>query len=207
MSQVTPHRSVEKIAGVILAGGAGSRMGGANKALVRLGGKPLIERAIATFSPQVGHLAISVHDQTDGLERYAFPLLADDAGERSGPTAGLRAALRWAADKKGSKWLALAPVDAPFLPSDFVSTLIAAAERNNARAAFAAAGERFHPTVSAWSMRASSDFTRLLDEGLLALRDILRKVDATRVRFEDEAAFMNVNTPEDIGAAEEALSR
>ena len=94
--------------GIILAGGAGRRMGGRGKALMPLANKPLIEYVIANFAPQVGRLAISVHAQESLLERFGLSLIEDDAPARSGPTAGLSAGIAWCSLNAEVEWLALA---------------------------------------------------------------------------------------------------
>jgi molybdenum cofactor guanylyltransferase len=195
--------SPSTVAGVILAGGAGERMGGRSKALVTLHGKPLIEHAIANFAPQVGALALSVHTQTGELDRYTLPILTDDTAERSGPTAGLRVAIAWCARETSAEWLALSPVDAPFLPHDLVSRLIDAARRSNAPAASAATGDHIHPTISVWAISAAKEIERLLDvEKLRALHELLRRLGAARAAFADDTMFLNINTPEDLATAE-----
>jgi len=111
------------VAGLILAGGRGARMGEIDKGLVRLRGRPLVDHVAATLAPQVAHLLVSANRNADSYARYA-PVLADDPahGAWQGPLAGIAAGLA------GSPlpWVVTAPCDTPFLPQDLVARLAAA---------------------------------------------------------------------------------
>ncbi|MFY3702172.1 molybdenum cofactor guanylyltransferase MobA [Achromobacter dolens] len=197
----------QQVAGLILAGGQGSRMQGSDKGLVLLRGEPLVAHVARRLAPQVGPLLLSANRNADSYARYGR-VVADDADELGawqGPLAGLAAGLAAAAP---CEWLVVTPCDTPFLPADLAQRLIAAAQTAGAPLAYAVAGGQRHPACMA--LRASL---------LPALRDYLaageRKVGLWQSRvggvgtpFDDApGAFMNLNTPEELAAAERYASQ
>lgn len=197
----------QQVAGLILAGGQGSRMQGSDKGLVLLGGEPLVAHVARRLAPQVGPLILNANRNADSYARYGR-VVADDTdalGAWQGPLAGLAAGLVAAAP---CEWLVVTPCDTPFLPADLAQRLIAAAQTAGAPLAYAVAGGQRHPACMA--LRASL---------LPALRDYLaageRKVGLWQSRvggvgapFDDApGAFMNLNTPEELAAAERYASQ
>ncbi|WP_082886780.1 molybdenum cofactor guanylyltransferase MobA [Achromobacter ruhlandii] len=197
----------QQVAGLILAGGQGSRMRGSDKGLVLLRGEPLVAHVARRLAPQVGPLLLSANRNADSYARYGR-VVADDTDELGawqGPLAGLAAGLAAAGP---CEWLVVTPCDTPFLPADLAQRLIAAAQAAGAPLAYAVAGGQRHPACMA--LRASL---------LPALRDYLaageRKVGLWQSRvggvgapFDDApGAFMNLNTPEELAAAERYASQ
>lgn len=197
----------QQVAGLILAGGQGSRMQGSDKGLALLRGEPLVAHVARRLAPQVGPLILSANRNADIYARYGR-VVADDTDELGawqGPLAGLAAGLAAAAP---CEWLVVTPCDTPFLPADLAQRLIAAAQTVGAPLAYAVAGGQRHPACMA--LRASL---------LPALRDYLaageRKVGLWQSRvggvgapFDDvPGAFMNLNTPEELAAAERYASQ
>ncbi|MEJ0025063.1 MAG: molybdenum cofactor guanylyltransferase MobA [Rhizomicrobium sp.] len=190
------------IAGVILAGGAGSRIGG-DKALVPFRGRTLIDAAIARVRGQVGELALSV--PTAGLEAYRahlgtrFPLLVDSLPGGTGPLAGVVRGLEWA--RGTAEWLATFPCDTPFLPDDLVAQLM----RDAAGAPVAARSEgRMHGVCAVWPVSCLERLRAGVVEG--QWRSLHGALDQLGGAVYDvaceEGAFFNVNTPEDLAQAE-----
>ena len=103
-------------AGLILAGGQSRRMGGGDKALALLGGKPLLRHVVERMAPQVDGLALSVERVSPTLAAFGLPQLADEQPGHRGPLPGLLAGLRHFCDR--ADWVLFAPCDAPFLPLD-----------------------------------------------------------------------------------------
>lgn len=191
-----------RIFGAILAGGQGRRMGGADKALLPLAGRPLIAHALDRLEPQVDRLAISANGDPARLARFGLPVLPDDGGSQ-GPLSGLLAALDWAAPL-GATHLVTAPVDAPFLPPDLVPRLLLAAEGTGA--ALARSGGNDHPTCGLWPITARDALRAFLSSGAKPrVRDFAATLQATRAEFPADGAFANLNTPEDLAAAEARL--
>ena len=88
MSALRPRIQRERITGLILAGGQGSRMGGLDKGLQPLQGRPLVEHAIERLRPQVGALAISANRNVDVYRRYGFPVWPDASGADASTAVG-----------------------------------------------------------------------------------------------------------------------
>lgn len=185
------------IPAVILAGGEGTRIGG-RKAHVRLGGRPLVSHVIDRLAPQAGPLALNAGPDAD-LGGFGLPALPD-AVPGLGPLGGILAAMRWAEGLGAGRVLTVA-VDTPFLPRDLVRRLAGA----GARAAYAVTPGGPHATTGLWSVEFAPGLAGALDGGARKVRDWTGAVGAVGVSFEDEAAFFNVNTPEDLAAAEERL--
>lgn len=186
-----------KVAGLILAGGQGSRMGGVDKGLVELDGRPLVAHVIERLGPQVDTLIINANRNAEAYAGFGLPVLADRSGGFVGPLAGLDAAL--AAPPPGVRWIVTCPCDSPFLPLDLVGRLLAAAEAENAELAMPIAGGQFQPVF----LLARSDVAESLAAYLAADG---RKIDRwvrsrphVIVDFEDcVEAFANINTAEEL---------
>lgn len=193
------------MAGVLLAGGLGRRMGGGgDKPLRMLAGQPLLVHAIARARPQVGPLVLNVNGSPERFADYDLPLIADPIDGFAGPLAGVLAGMTWAA-QRDCTWLASFATDAPFLPVDLVARLAAAIERDGADMGCARSGGRTHPVFALWPVRLADALRRaLIDEDM-------RKIDRWTARYrvayadwpvEPHDPFFNVNTPEDLAAAE-----
>ncbi len=192
-----------RIFGVILAGGAGRRMGGADKALLRLAGQSLITRAIARLEPQVERLAISANGDAARFAGFGLPVLPD--ATPLGPLAGVLAALAWATPL-GATAVVTAAVDSPFFPGDLVPQLCLAAESSPAGSSPSglalAHAAKDHPTFALWPVALAPALADFLTSGAKPrVLDFLARHHATRAQFPDEAAFDNLNTPEDLTRA------
>jgi molybdenum cofactor guanylyltransferase len=182
-----------RIWGVILAGGQGRRMGGADKALVPFAGGTLLAHAIARFQPQVENLAISANGDAARFSGFGLPVLPDTAS--LGPLSGVLAALDWAGD---ADFVASIAVDTPFIPGDLVPRLILAGAP-----AMAHSGGRDHPTAALWPVGLRDPLRVFLASGAKArVRDFLDHHGAARAVFPANGAFDNINTPADLAAAE-----
>jgi len=185
-----------RIAGLILAGGQGRRMGGVAKALLPLAGRPLAAHVIARLAPQVALLALSANGDPALLAGFGLPVLADLPGEAGeGPLAGVRAELRWAA-AEGADALVTAATDTPFLPGDLVDRLA-----TPGGAAFAGYRGRAHYTAALWPLAEAERIGALFASDERRLRVALGA--ATEVGFDalPEDPFANLNTPGDLAAA------
>ncbi|MCR5859558.1 molybdenum cofactor guanylyltransferase MobA [Mesorhizobium sp. J428] len=191
------------IAGVILAGGRSSRMGGRNKALVELGGQTLLARLMARLAPQVHALAVNSNVGLDEVAG-ANPILPDRFAGFPGPLAGLHAGLCWADGVVGITHVATASVDTPFLPADFVSRL----SEVGAGVAVARSEGRLHPTCALWPLSLRNTLGAFLEAG--TSRRVLDFAEAAGYVAIDFPAvpfdpFFNVNTPEELARAESLL--
>lgn len=176
-------------------------MGGVDKAALRMGGESLIARAVARLEPQVERLAVSANGDPARFD-FGLPVLADAVP--LGPLAGILAALRWAAPLGATAVVSVA-VDTPFFPGDLAPRLCLAAEDAPEGLALAASGKD-HPTCALWPVSLLPALAAFLASGenprVLAFATAHQ---AARARFPDESAFANINTPEDLAAAEARL--
>jgi molybdopterin-guanine dinucleotide biosynthesis protein A len=196
--------STERIAGVILAGGAATRIGG-EKALLPFGAGTLLDAVIARVAPQVSQLALNVPAAGIDVyhERYAnYPFLVDAFPEQVGPLAGVVAGIEWTRTVKGAQWLATFPCDTPFLPHDLVSRL--AAEARDVPV-FAHDGNRQHGICAIWPFWCLERLRQSVEIGhLRSIQSAMTALEAKTCVFETQApAFFNINTRDDLARAEE----
>ena len=193
----------------MLGGGAGRRLGGVDKALVPLGGRPLIAHVLERLAPQVGTLAISANGDAARFARFGLAVLPDpDGGAGAGPLAGLLAGLDWAA-ALGAPALVTVAVDTPYVPRDLVERLVAAAGAGGLAlaATTGGGGPALHPTAGLWPAALRDRLRAALAAGVRRLGDWATEQGARTAAFTDEAAFLNINSPDDLARAEEMLSR
>ena len=180
-----------RIFGVILAGGAGRRMGGADKALIQFGGETLLSCAIARLYPQVEDLAISYNGLSLSTD---FPILQDAAP--LGPLAGILAAMNWA---QGADAVVSVAVDTPHFPCDLVPRLHLAGDGGLT----VARAERVHATFGLWPVSLRGALADFLGSGVNPkVMDFCAAHSAAYADFPNESAFANINTPQDLAALE-----
>jgi molybdopterin-guanine dinucleotide biosynthesis protein A len=185
----------EKITGVILAGGMGQRMGGADKGLQDLRGRPLVAWAIERLEPQVDHLLISANRNFAQYAAFGYPVLPDDIPDFAGPLAGLHAALGHA----DTPLVASAPCDTPWLPIDLVARLLGALQGNAADLAVARTPQRIQPLCCLVRRNVLPQLTRYLTAGGRKVIDWQASLNTVSVLFDDAAgAFSNINTIEEL---------
>jgi len=192
-------------AGVILAGGLATRMGGGDKCLLPLGGAPMLEGIIARLQPQVSALALNANGDAARLARFGLPVVADSVEGFAGPLAGVLAGLDWAAEQ-GIENIVTAAGDTPFFPQDLVVRLLAATEGMEHPLALAATPDGRQPTFGLWPVALRHDLRAALEGGL---RKVVMWTDTHggRVAEFDGAGdpFFNINTPENLAKAEASL--
>jgi len=192
-------------AAVILAGGRGRRMGGVAKARLTLGRRSLLDHVLQRLDGQVSPIAISANDPAIVA---ALPLLPDVHDDRRGPLAGLLAGMIWARGWAGVRRIVSLPVDCPFLPRDLVGRLCQRADDTGAAVVVAASGGAEHPTVALWDLALAEPLRGVVDAGTdLSVRRFYRAYAFTICDFGGPGLdpFFNVNTPEDLARAEDAL--
>jgi molybdopterin-guanine dinucleotide biosynthesis protein A len=184
-----------RVAAVILAGGQGRRMGGADKGLIEYQGRPLIEWALAALTPQVDELVISANRNLDIYAAYGHRVLTDTLPDYPGPLAGVLAAL----GAVTADWLLVAPCDTPHLPADLAAHLLGAAQRESVPLAVAADETRVHYGCFLVRTDQRDKLTAFLARGERAVRHWQAGLPSTTVRF-DAACFANFNQPQDLRA-------
>ena len=194
-------------AAVILAGGAGQRMGG-NKPFRTVGGKTLLAHVIDVARAQCDHVMISSNDGADSFADYGLPVVGDAPKPGQGPLGGILGGLKALPD--GIDWLVSFPVDCPVVPVDMVARLLCAAQDVGAQAAFANHADRDHYLSSIWHRDAASVITDMLANDNRRVRGPLQTLGAPKVVFDKPGKgpepFTNINTPEDLQAVNAALA-
>lgn len=114
-----------RVFGVVLAGGLARRMGGGDKPLRLLAGRPMLDHVLERLRPQVAALALSANGDGARFAAWGLPVLADPLPDFPGPLAGILAGMEWVA-AQGGQWMVSAPGDSPLLPGDYVASLWAA---------------------------------------------------------------------------------
>lgn len=198
------------IAGVLLAGGQSQRMGGGDKCLRPLGGRPILAHVVERAQPQVATLVLNANGDAARFAAFGLPVVADDIAGFAGPLAGVLAGLDWAATHlPAATHVASFATDAPFLPRDLVAALRDGMREGAYQLACAASDGRAHPVFGLWPLALREDLRQALVGGL-------RKVDQWTGRYrlievEFPAApvdpFFNANRPEDLAEAERLVSR
>ncbi|MEQ1662115.1 MAG: molybdenum cofactor guanylyltransferase MobA [Thiobacillus sp.] len=181
------------VAAVILAGGQGSRMGGADKGLIAYRGRPLVAWVLETLLPQVDTVVISANRNLDRYAEWGCRVLPDTLPDFPGPLAGVLAALH----AVETDWLLVVPCDTPHLPTDLAARLLAAAQHNHVPLAVAADATRIHHTCFIVRTDQRDALAAFLARGERAVRHWQAGLPSVQVEF-DTAAFANLNRPEDL---------
>lgn len=193
--------------GVILAGGRATRMGGGDKGLREIAGRPLLSRVIERLAPQVGGLALNANGDPARFAAFGLPVVADEADDFPGPLAGVLAGLDWAAGE-GASHIVTAAADTPFFPRDLAARLEEAAARDGVPIALAATPDdgrlARHPTFGLWPVDLREDLRAALSEGVRKVVMWTDRHGCALARFEAAPfdPFFNVNAPDDIAEAE-----
>lgn len=192
------------IAGVVLAGGLARRMGGGDKGMRLLAGRPLLAWTIERAQPQVTALALNANGDQTRFAAWGLPIIADSIGGYAGPLAGVLAGLDWAARAvPDASHVASFATDAPFLPRDLVARLAAAVEQGAVLACAASEG-RPHPVFGLWPVALREDLRSALLAGMRKVDQWTARHGLATVAFETASVdpFFNVNRPEDLAIAE-----
>jgi molybdopterin-guanine dinucleotide biosynthesis protein A len=197
---MTPSTAIApgEITGIVLAGGMGRRMGGVDKGLVELDGKPMVAHVLARLSPQVDAVLINANQNAERYAAFGLPVLADAVGGFAGPLAGLHAGMSAAT----TPFVATVPCDSPFLPLDLVARLSKGLVAMDAQLAVARTFDQPHPVFALVRRDVLPHLASFLHGGG-------RKIDAwyatlriVEVAFDDCAdAFRNINTADELAAA------
>ena len=202
MSSDTPapvpaHRT--PITGVILAGGQGRRMGGVDKGLKILRGKPMVEWVIERLAPQVHEVLINANQNLEQYVALGYRVIPDEIAGFAGPLAGLHRGLTQASHEL----IATVPCDSPFLPRVLVMRLRAALEKNHAEIAVARTGEQPHPVFCLCHRNVLPGLTAFPASGGRKIDAWYAALKVVEVAFDDQPdAFLNINTEEELRAHE-----
>jgi molybdopterin-guanine dinucleotide biosynthesis protein A len=204
------HRARGEIVGLLLAGGLARRMGGGDKCLRPLAGRPILAHIVDRLAPQTKCLVLNANGDPARFAGFGLAVAADSVAGFAGPLAGVLAGLDWAAAHAPACPLVLSvPTDAPFLPRDLAARLHSARAAESADIAVAASNGQHHPVVALWPVALREDLRRaLVDEDI-------RKVDVWTARYRLSVVdfpigridpFFNANRPEDLAEAEALMA-
>ena len=193
------------IPAIILAGGRATRMGGGDKALLRIGGETLLDRVLDRLRPQCGKVALNANGDPARFAAYGLPIRADSVPNRPGPLAGILAGMDWAAGQGASAVISVA-ADTPFFPADLVARLAAQAGRSGlALAASRDAQGRVsdHPTFGLWPTALRQGLRAALRAGQRRVGGFAQAHDPGRAIWSGDPfdPFFNINTPDDLERA------
>ncbi|HET8552881.1 MAG TPA: GTP 3',8-cyclase MoaA [Gammaproteobacteria bacterium] len=185
-----------QVTGAILAGGRGSRMGGRDKGLINVDGRPLIEHVLTRLRPQVGTVVIVANRNLARYGKYNCPVLSDEQPGYAGPLAGIASALSTAA----TPYVLIAPCDGPRLPRNLAVRLYQAAAAG-AEIAVADDGSRLQPLFALLHTSLLPDVRQFMNEGGRSVHEWYGHHGIARVDFSDCAmAFVNLNSPDEVAS-------
>jgi molybdopterin-guanine dinucleotide biosynthesis protein A len=192
--------------GLVLAGGQARRMGGGDKAAIKIGGRTILERVLARLRPACADIVLNANGDPARFANYALTVIPDGVADFPGPLAGILAGLDWAAAHRPEiEWMASVPGDCPFLPADLVARLHEARIAENKPLACAQSGEWRHPVAALWRVDLRDDLRHaLVVEDLRKIEIWTSRHGVALARWPDTPVdpFFNVNTPEDVTKAE-----
>ena len=193
-----------RVPGVVLAGGLSRRMGGGDKTLLAMGGKPILAHVLDRLSPQAHPVAINANGDEERFARFGLPVIADGVTGLPGPLAGILEAMRFAR-QHGAEAVLTVPADTPFLPTDLAQRLTEARAENGIAMAYSA--DRVHPVCALWPTTIAEALHRfLVEEQGRKILHFADRVGYRTVAFDNGAdPFFNVNTPDDLEAASQRL--
>jgi molybdopterin-guanine dinucleotide biosynthesis protein A len=187
---------MNEVSGIVLAGGQGRRMGGVDKGLQLLRGKPMVAWVLERLAPQVSEILVNANQNLESYARFGYRVVPDALGGFAGPLAGLHAGLGAA-----SHSLAVTvPCDSPFLPLDLVARLRGALGASDL--AVAKTGDQPHPVFSLVRRAVLGHLSEFLAGGGRKIDAWYASLKVVEVPFDDEAdAFRNINTREELNGA------
>jgi molybdenum cofactor guanylyltransferase len=188
--------------GVILAGGRATRMGGRDKGLLPLAGKPMVEWVMAALKPQVADIIINANRNLDAYAAYGYRAVSDKLHGFCGPLAGIASSM----ESASTPYIVTTPCDSPLVPLDLAHRLYQALHANRAEISVAHNGERLQPVFALLTCTLSNSLLSYLEAGERKIDTWYSRHKLAIVDFSDSAdAFININTPAEIQAVESRL--
>jgi molybdopterin-guanine dinucleotide biosynthesis protein A len=203
----------DSVVGVLLAGGKSSRMGGGDKCLRGLGGKPILTRDIERLWARVSDIVINANGDPSRFATFGLPVVPDSVAGYQGPLAGVHAALEWVrANRPSIDHVVTVATDTPFFPADLVDRFLDAGGDTSAfRVAQSNAG--IHPVIGLWPVGLAAALEASLERGERKVTAWTKDHGAVPVFFppvdvgrQSIDPFFNINAPEDLALAEALLS-
>jgi len=192
-----------RVTGLILAGGRGTRMGGLDKGLVELAGRPMVAHVAAVLATQANGLLISANRNPERYAALGWPVVADELGGFAGPLAGFAAGLAACP----TEFMVTAPCDAPLLPRDLVARLARRMVEESAELCVAHDGERLQPVFALLARNLAPALADYLRGGGAKIDRWYAGLRMAQCDFSDQpGAFVNVNDPDERAAVERRLA-
>jgi len=186
---------MDKITGLILAGGRGSRMGSVDKGLQAFRGRPMIAHVLERFAPQVDEILINANRSLDEYAAFGHRVVPDAIDGFAGPLAGLHIGMAHATHPL----VATVPCDSPFLPADLIARLSGAMQQHGADLAVAKTFDQPHPVFCLTRASLAPHLQAFLASGQRKIDKWYATLKVVEVPFDDqEAAFSNINTVEEL---------
>lgn len=179
-----------QVTAIILAGGRGTRMGGADKGLVTYQGTRMIDHVLTRIRPQVDKIILNANRNLNIYQTLGHPVFTDASPHFDGPLAGMQAGLRHAE----TEWIVSVPCDSPLLPPDLVQRLSAAAVKDKGLMAIARSASGNHPVFCLMHHSLLSSLDTFLDSGQRKVSAWQMQHQPAYVFFEEEPAFTNINS-------------
>jgi molybdopterin-guanine dinucleotide biosynthesis protein A len=204
----------DRIPGIILAGGLSRRMGGGDKGLRELGGKPLIMHVAERLSQQASPIAINANGDASRFARFGLPVISDVAPDHAGPLAGVLAGMRWAKEAiPEARFIVTAACDTPFFPMDLVTKFLLAPGGTHPAIVLAKSAGQIHPVFGLWSVALADDLMGALASGTRKVSSWAQEHSHFTVEFPLMGvdtklvdSFFNANTPDELAEAEAFLA-
>jgi molybdopterin-guanine dinucleotide biosynthesis protein A len=191
------------ITGVVLAGGQGRRMGGADKGLLLFRGQPLVCHGLAALDEVAGHVLINANRHLDRYRQFGHRVITDSTDGYEGPLAGLLSALGSAT----TPYTLTIPCDTPLMTGPMLQRLAVALAASDAELAVADDGVRLHPVFLLAKTRVAGALERYLETGQRKVQAFIASQPVIRVDYSDRPElFTNINTPHDLLALEHAAA-
>jgi len=199
----------DPVVGILLAGGRSSRMGGGDKCLRPLAGRPILAHIIERLKPQVCDMIINANGDVARFASFGLPVVADSVAGYAGPLAGVHAGLQWVrANRPDIRYAVTIAADTPFFPSDLVQRFLAELA-HHPTLLVARSEEGVHPVVGLWPVTLAGDLEDSLKEGMRKVGSFTEEHGAVEVSFPPVEVggrpidpFFNINLPEDLAEAE-----
>ncbi len=192
----------ENVTGLVLAGGRGSRMGGRDKGLVEIGGRPMLEHVLERLAPQVAGILINANRNRERYARWGHPVVPDAVGEFAGPLAGMLAGLEAAS----TPWVLTAPCDAPLLAPDLGARMADAVLEGGAELAVAHDGTRHQPVFLLLPRALAGSIREFLEAGEGRIDRWFARLRVAHADLSDyPQCFLNVNDPGELARVERLL--
>lgn len=193
----------DDITAVILAGGKARRMGGEDKGLITLNGRPLVDYLIESLQTQAAHVLINANRNHERYAAFGLPVVADILDDYLGPLAGMASGMQ----ASTTAYIVTAPCDSPLLPEALVERLAQALQAGSADISVAHDGERLQPVFALLRCTLLPDLLEYLESGGRKIDHWYAQHRYTTADFSDaHDAFINMNTPQDRQRLEALLA-